>query len=77
MALELSGQRKRKNGPMEENHDYEAGLRDGKITSLESTVDKLTKDVSMLNKAVYLLYGAIALVQFILPLMESDGGVFK
>lgn len=56
---------------MDESHDYEAGLRDGKINSLESTVDKLTRDVAILNKAVYLLYGAIALVQFILPLMEG------
>lgn len=71
MASELKEQRKRTSAPMDESHDYEAGLRDGKINSLESTVDKLTRDVAILNKAVYLLYGAIALVQFILPLMEG------
>ena len=58
-----------------ENHDYEAGVRDGKIQSLENTVEKLTRDVGMLNKAVYLLYGAIAIVQFLLPFLERLSGL--
>lgn len=59
------------------DHDYEAGFRDGRIQSLEQTVENLTKDVSILNKAVYLLYGAIAIVQFVLPMLEKASVVVK
>lgn len=47
------------------DHDYEAGVRDGKIASLESTVRLLTVDLNKLKVAIYMLYGAIALVQFL------------
>jgi hypothetical protein len=46
-------------------HDYHNGLRDGKITSLERAVDALTIDVGKLKVAIWMLYGAIALVQFL------------
>jgi len=51
-------------------HSYEEGLRDGQIKSLEKAVEALTTDVSKIKTAVWMLYGAIALVQF-LPTLES------
>lgn len=47
------------------DHDYEAGVRDGKIASLESTVKVLAIDLNKIKVAIYMLYGAIALVQFL------------
>jgi uncharacterized membrane protein len=57
---------------MPENHssDYEEGLRDGRILSLEKAVNELTVDAKKFKIALYMLYGAIALVQF-LPLFKE------
>lgn len=52
-----------------EGHEYEEGLREGRLASLESAVSNLTKDVNTLKAAIWMLYGAIALVQF-LPELE-------
>ena len=52
------------------NHDYEMGLRDGKIASLESSVSKIADDLAKFKVAIYMLYGAIALMQF-LPSIEG------
>ena len=41
---------------------YAAGLRDGKINSLELAVHELTQDMNRLKMSIYALYGAIALV---------------
>lgn len=51
-------------------HDYEMGLRDGKIASLESSVNKIAEDLGKFKIAIYMLYGAIALTQF-LPALEG------
>lgn len=53
------------------NNEYDAGVRDGKIASLEAMVLALTRDVSELKRLVYLLYGAIAVVQFLIPLAKT------
>ena len=50
---------------MAPDHDYAAGLRDGKIESMEAAVRELTQDVNRLKLAIYALYGAIALVQLL------------
>jgi hypothetical protein len=52
-----------------QSHDYEMGLRDGKIASLESSVAKIAEDLAKFKVAIYMLYGAIALMQF-LPTLE-------
>jgi len=52
-------------------HTYEDGLREGRLNSLEKVVKEHTADLKLLNKAVYLLYGAIALIQFVFPFIES------
>jgi len=52
------------------SHDYEMGLRDGKIASLESSVVKISEDLAKFKVAIYMLYGAIAMVQF-LPVIEG------
>jgi len=54
--------------------EYEAGRRDGMIDGLHKTVEQLTHDVETLKKAVWLLYGAIFLVQFFLPLIQKQWG---
>ena len=62
---------------MENPHDkygYEAGLRDGKIRSMETSVLQLTQDVNRLKLAIYALYGAIALVQILPELKGVFGG---
>ena len=51
--------------PAHHNNDYENGLRDGRLLSLEKTVRDLTSDLSKLKIMIYMLYGAIALVQFL------------
>lgn len=56
------------------NDEYEAGLRDGKIKSLESIVASLTLDVKRLSMATYALYGAIALVQILPEIRGMIGG---
>ena len=44
---------------------YLAGLQEGRLDTLEKTVEELTADVAKLKTAHYMLYGAIALVQFL------------
>lgn len=58
------------NGMHNTSHDYEMGLRDGKIASLEAAVAKISDDMAKFKIALYMLYGAIAMVQF-LPLIEG------
>ena len=53
----------------QKDRDYEMGLRDGKIASLEAAVTKIAEDMAKFRVAVYMLYGAIAMVQF-LPTIE-------
>ena len=45
--------------------EYDDGLREGRLSSLERTVHELTADVSKLKVAIWMLYGAIALVSFL------------
>lgn len=52
------------------NHDYEMGLRDGKIASLEASVSKIAEDLGKFKISIYMLYGAIALTTF-LPALEG------
>lgn len=47
------------------DRDYQDGVRDGKIRSLEAAVQGLTVDLNKMKVAIYMLYGAIALVQFL------------
>ena len=56
-------------------HDFEDGVREGRLRSLENAVKLLTRDVSKLKAAIWMLYGAIALIQ-ILPELRGliDGG---
>jgi hypothetical protein len=50
---------------VEENHSYEDGLREGRIISLEKAVTEITTEFRTLKVSIYMLYGAIALVQFL------------
>ena len=52
------------------SEDYQQGLRDGRMTSLEAAVAELTIDMRRLKQLVFSLYGAIALVAFIPELLE-------
>ena len=54
----------------ETSEDYQAGLRDGKLQSLEVAVTILTTDVAKLKLYTYTLYGAIGLIQ-LLPAIKS------
>lgn len=45
--------------------DYKDGVRDGKIEALIEDVAALSKDMSYMKNAIYMLYGAIALVNFL------------
>ena len=54
----------------ETDHSYEMGVRDGKISSLESAVSELTIDVKKMKVMMWMLYGAIGLVQFLPELRE-------
>lgn len=58
-------------------HDYEAGLRDGKISALEKLhakheerISKLEETLKLQEKVTWGLIGAIGLVQF-LPKLEA------
>ena len=53
-----------------ETDRYEDGLREGRLQSLETTVKALTEDVSKLKVAIWMLYGAIALVSFLPDIKE-------
>lgn len=44
---------------------YRDGKRDAQVEALMKAVAELTMDVGKLKMAVYMLYGAIALVQFL------------
>jgi len=55
---------------IDNSHDYQMGLRDGKIQSLEASVSKISEDLAKFKVAIYMLYGAIAMVQF-LPFIEG------
>jgi hypothetical protein len=55
---------------------YEDGIRDGQFLSLQSQlketkdeVHELTTDVNALKKAVWMLYGAITIIGFVIPLV--------
>jgi hypothetical protein len=65
-----------------ERRAYEAGVRDGELRSLHervSTMDRetkagfleMTREIGALKKAIWMLYGAIALMGFIVPLMQK------
>ena len=54
----------------DEAKSYEMGVRDGKITSLENAVSELTIDVRKMKVMMWMLYGAIGLVQFLPELRE-------
>ena len=48
-----------------QNDDYDNGVRDGRLTSLEATARETTEDLKKIKVMIYMLYGAIALVQFL------------
>ena len=50
---------------LEYTEDYRNGLRDGRLTSLEQSVHEISQDFKKLKVMIYMLYGAIALVQFL------------
>ena len=52
------------------SHDYEMGLRDGRIKSLEIVVGELAIDVKKMKLMLWALYGAIGLVQFLPELKD-------
>ena len=54
----------------EDTKNYEMGVRDGRITSLEKIVSELTYDVRKMKVMMWMLYGAIALVQLLPELRE-------
>jgi len=49
----------------DKGHEYENGLRDGRLASLEHTVSEIADDFKKIKVMIYMLYGAIALVQFL------------
>ena len=55
---------------MEHSKDYEDGLIAGRLISLEKTVGELASDMKQMKVAIYMLYGAIALVQFLPEVAE-------
>ena len=52
------------------NHEYDNGLRDGRLTSLERSVAEIATDFKKIKVMIYMLYGAIALVQFLPEVRE-------
>jgi hypothetical protein len=52
---------------------YLAGIRAGRLDTLEKAVEGLAADVSRLKTAHYMLYGAIALVQFLPSIRGAIG----
>ena len=59
-----------KDRTVREDHAFEDGVREGRLRSLEASVQALTQDVNKLKVAIWMLYGAIALVQFLPDLKE-------
>ena len=55
---------------MDHSKDYEDGLAAGRLISLERTVSELASDMKQMKAAIYMLYGAIALVQFLPEIAE-------
>ena len=53
-----------------QSEDYQAGLRDGRLESLESTVRELTREMSIIKKSMWMLYGAIGLVGILPKIIE-------
>ena len=47
------------------HHDYENGVRDGRLSSLEKSVSEIADDFKKIKVMIYMLYGAIALVQLL------------
>lgn len=45
--------------------EYEDGLREGRLKSLEKAVSTLTSELNNIKIAIWMLYGAIALVSFL------------
>ena len=60
----------------DDSHSYEDGLREGRLVSLEITVKEQSKELDKLKIAIYMLYGAIALVQFLPEVRDfvANGG---
>ena len=54
--------------------EYEDGLREGRLKSLEKAVSTLTEDLNKLKISIWMLYGAIALVSFLPDLKEFLSG---
>ena len=54
----------------EHGPEYEQGLRDGRLKSLEEIVKELSSDVRTLKAAIWALYGALALVN-LLPALRG------
>ena len=55
---------------VEENRTYAEGLRDGEMIGFRRDLEVLTHDVDALKKSVYMLYGAIVLLGFVVPLVQ-------
>ena len=53
--------------------EYQAGLRDGKLKSLETAVVELTNDMKRMKQLVFALYGAIGLLSFLPEAIEFMG----
>jgi hypothetical protein len=45
-----------------------------RVENLERQLDKLTKDVNLLNRSMYMFLGAVAFVNVVLPLLEKYSG---
>jgi len=54
----------------EEKRSYSEGLRDGEMIGFRRDLQILTHDVDALKKSVYMLYGAIVLIGFVVPLVQ-------
>ena len=52
------------------SEEYQQGVRDGRMISLEAAVTELSIDMKRMKQLVFSLYGAIALVAFIPELLE-------
>lgn len=57
-----------------ENKEYDDAVLLWRIQKLEEQMSQLTKDVGVLNKAMYMMIGAMTLVQVILPIIEKLSG---
>lgn len=55
------------------SEDYEQGLRDGRLKSLERAVASISEDLDKLKRALWLLYGALGLVGVLPEILEMIG----